>query len=205
MSALALSGKNMHIYCELMSREAKGTKKWDFEYGPRSLTRTPSQQEMLNLGTFSKYQLKMSSASMSPMAGQLEALRAERRKAQHEFQSFTKKHLPKHSDLPVSASSVEVWGANAWHARPITTPSTSTYESPITISPEWTRRKWAVDRQHHCMVPGPIDEKMLRSASTSSLAPIDARRLRSASASSLAPIHAQTMLPRPPLRPVTRG
>lgn len=106
---------------------------------------------MINLGSFSKYQRKMS--HLNPIEGQLDALRAEKAAAAAEFKSLTETTLAKYSTAPVSEASVGVFGSGAWHSQPEGVPSPSKYVPPVTSSPDWVRRKWAVDHHYFGMLP----------------------------------------------------
>jgi len=135
----------LRIYRELMHRETKCAADWHRNYGPEALQRVPDPITMLNLGKFSKFQ-----SMPMPLDVQLRELRKEKRAQSAKVTRYEKATYPQRSDIPVSETSVRIWGEKAWHSQPKkgngAPASFSPYLQPVH---KFTRRKWDVDRIQH--------------------------------------------------------
>ena len=118
---------------------------------------------MINLGSFSKYGVKVQKFSDSE--SMLVSLREERKKAAAELEAYSKKIYPKYTDVPVSQASVEIFGEEAWHSQARQSRGAeSTYSPSMPQSPDWVRRKWGIDHQSHNFIPAHITTKRLEFA-----------------------------------------
>jgi len=168
MSCIPLTdSRNTAIYRELMERETKGATEWDKQYSSDAPWVTPSMDQMINLGSFGKYAKKM--AAFNPVEDQLLALREERKNVAQEFSAFSKATLARQSEIPVSQSSVDVWGDAAWHTQPKKDyGSPSTYQKDQQLAgqaPTWVRRKWDIDHQGFGFLPAHVTSRSLEFAS----------------------------------------
>ena len=100
------------IYRELMHREQNALATWHLTYGPEAINKAPNPDSMLNMGKFSK----ISSMPM-PLSVQLQSVKAERRAQSAKITRYERSIYPQRSDVPVSESSVKIFGNAAWHSQ----------------------------------------------------------------------------------------
>ena len=114
---------------------------------------------MINLGSFAKYAGKVQ--KFADQQSMLDSLREERLRAVAEREVYTKKIHPKHTDIPVSQSSVLIFGESAWHSQPKKAFGAESTYSPMPASPDWVRRKWGIDHQSTSFIPAHITTQRL--------------------------------------------
>lgn len=160
MSAIPLTDmRNTLVYRELLNRANKGIAEWDKQYGRDASTTKPTQDQMINLGSFMKYEKKV--AALGTVEDQLRTLRDEHKLMTHEVTDFSTKWMPKHSRYPVSQASIDVWGDAAWHTQArqeCGSPSSHKRNPEIeAIEATLVRPKWGINHQGtHYYLPAHI-------------------------------------------------
>ena len=85
-----------------------------------------------------------------PLRLTVRELRKEARAQSANVTRYEKAVYPKLTDVPVSESSVKIWGDKAWHSQP-----KKGAGAPATYAPydfpknRWTKRQWDVDHMMH--------------------------------------------------------
>ena len=129
------------------------------DFGPGALNEAPSMNAMINLGSFSKYAGKVQ--KFADQESMLQSLKEERLRAVAERDAYTKKVHPKHTDIPVSQSSVLIFGDSAWHSQPKKAYGAQSTFSPSPASPDWVRRKWGIDHNLASFIPAHVTTQRL--------------------------------------------
>jgi len=150
------------IYRELMHREQNALATWHLTYGPEAINKAPNPDSMLNMGKFSK----ISSMPM-PLNVQLQSVKAERRAQSAKITRYERSIFPQRSDVPVSESSVKIFGDAAWHSQPKkSTGAPATFQPYVPPHSRFgTKRVWDVDRIQYVRESlGPASQAARRAA-----------------------------------------
>ena len=109
-------------------------------------------------------------------------LQKEARVQSASMKRYEKATYPQLSDVPVSETSVKIFGEAAWHSQPKNgTGVPPSYEPPPPLDAKWTKRRWDVDHILHFqqeLGAASVDARL--KATGSSLAaekPVGARRV----------------------------